>query len=192
MAATHNRPSTPSRTLAQSPTCSSGGGGTPPRWTSRAPRTLAQSPTCSSGGGGTPPRSPSWAPRTLAQSPICSSGGGGTPPRRPSRVPRSSGSSSSAPGTASHRSSPTPASSSSTSSSSRPSPPRCSTGFEIFAFPCNQFGGQELGIDKEIVQIALTRFHAEYLISNKGSGGDDDGRREVRGLDGVGRTGAAH
>ncbi|XP_037411924.1 uncharacterized protein LOC119275223 [Triticum dicoccoides] len=27
-------------------------------------------------------------------------------------------------------------------------------GFEIFAFPCNQFGAQELGIDKEIVQIA--------------------------------------
>ena len=27
-------------------------------------------------------------------------------------------------------------------------------GFEIFAFPCNQFGGQELGIYKEIVQIA--------------------------------------
>ncbi|EMS53172.1 hypothetical protein TRIUR3_22824 [Triticum urartu] len=26
--------------------------------------------------------------------------------------------------------------------------------FEIFAFPCNQFGGQELGIDKEIVHIA--------------------------------------
>ncbi|XP_044323652.1 leucine-rich repeat extensin-like protein 5 isoform X2 [Triticum aestivum] len=136
MAATHNRPSTPSRTLAQSPTCSSGGGGTPPRWTSRAPRTLAQSPTCSSGGGGTPPRSPSWAPRTLAQSPICSSGGGGTPPRRPSRVPRSSGSSSSAPGTASHRSSPTPASSSSTSSSSRPSPPRCSTGFLFSSLLC--------------------------------------------------------
>ena len=65
-------------------------------------------------------------------------------------------------------------------------------GFEIFAFPCNQFGGQELGIDKEIVQIACTRFHAEYLIFDKGSGGDDDGRREVRGLDGVGRAGAAH
>uniref|UniRef100_A0A8R7TIV0 Uncharacterized protein n=1 Tax=Triticum urartu TaxID=4572 RepID=A0A8R7TIV0_TRIUA len=38
-----------------------------------------------------------------------------------------------------------------------PAPPTAATpsrGFEIFAFPCNQFGGQELGIDKENVQIA--------------------------------------
>ena len=37
----------------------------------------------------------------------------------------------------------------------------------MFAFPCNQFGGPELGIDKEIVQIACTRFNAEYLIFYK-------------------------
>ena len=42
------------------------------------------------------------------------------------------------------------------------------TGFEIFAFPCNLFGGPELGIDKEIIQIACTRFNAEYMIFLQG------------------------
>ncbi|KAG8065681.1 hypothetical protein GUJ93_ZPchr0004g39823 [Zizania palustris] len=37
-------------------------------------------------------------------------------------------------------------------------------GFEILAFPCNQFGGQEPGSNEEIVQFACTRFKAEYPI----------------------------
>ncbi|XP_044382344.1 probable phospholipid hydroperoxide glutathione peroxidase [Triticum aestivum] len=41
-------------------------------------------------------------------------------------------------------------------------------GFEIFAFPCNLFGGPELGIDKEIIQIACTRINAEYMIFLQG------------------------
>ncbi|XBJ03800.1 hypothetical protein VPH35_022863 [Triticum aestivum] len=41
------------------------------------------------------------------------------------------------------------------------------TGFEILAFPCNQFGGQEPGTNDEIVQFACTRFKAEYPIFDK-------------------------
>ncbi|XP_022928872.1 probable phospholipid hydroperoxide glutathione peroxidase [Cucurbita moschata] len=40
-------------------------------------------------------------------------------------------------------------------------------GFEILAFPCNQFGSQEPGTNEEIVQFACTRFKAEYPIFNK-------------------------
>ncbi|KAL6911946.1 hypothetical protein ACP4OV_000751 [Aristida adscensionis] len=40
-------------------------------------------------------------------------------------------------------------------------------GFEILAFPCNQFGGQEPGTNEEIVQFACTRFKAEYPIFDK-------------------------
>ncbi|VAH35347.1 probable phospholipid hydroperoxide glutathione peroxidase [Triticum urartu] len=40
-------------------------------------------------------------------------------------------------------------------------------GFEILAFPCNQFGGQEPGTNDEIVQFACTRFKAEYPIFDK-------------------------
>ncbi|XP_015688900.2 probable phospholipid hydroperoxide glutathione peroxidase [Oryza brachyantha] len=40
-------------------------------------------------------------------------------------------------------------------------------GFEILAFPCNQFGGQEPGSNEEIVQFACTRFKAEYPIFDK-------------------------
>jgi len=42
-----------------------------------------------------------------------------------------------------------------------------SSGFEILAFPCNQFGGQEPGTNEEIVQFACTRFKAEYPIFDK-------------------------
>lgn len=42
-----------------------------------------------------------------------------------------------------------------------------SLGFEILAFPCNQFGGQEPGTNEEIVQFACTRFKAEYPIFDK-------------------------
>ena len=42
-----------------------------------------------------------------------------------------------------------------------------SSGFEILAFPCNQFGGQEPGTNEEIVQLACTRFKAEYSIFDK-------------------------
>ena len=40
-------------------------------------------------------------------------------------------------------------------------------GFEILAFPCNQFGSQEPGTNEEIVQFACTRFKAEYPIFDK-------------------------
>ncbi|KAJ7536862.1 hypothetical protein O6H91_12G085600 [Diphasiastrum complanatum] len=40
-------------------------------------------------------------------------------------------------------------------------------GFEILAFPCNQFGGQEPGSNEDIVQFACTRFKAEFPIFDK-------------------------
>ncbi|KAJ6703598.1 GLUTATHIONE PEROXIDASE [Salix viminalis] len=40
-------------------------------------------------------------------------------------------------------------------------------GFEILAFPCNQFGSQEPGNSEEIVEFACTRFKAEYPIFDK-------------------------
>ncbi|CAN6721999.1 unnamed protein product [Malus baccata var. baccata] len=40
-------------------------------------------------------------------------------------------------------------------------------GFEILAFPCNQFGGQEPGSNGEIKQFACTRFKAEFPIFDK-------------------------
>ncbi|CAM8946451.1 unnamed protein product [Rhodiola kirilowii] len=40
-------------------------------------------------------------------------------------------------------------------------------GFEILAFPCNQFGGQEPGTNEQIVEFACTRFKAEYPIFDK-------------------------
>ncbi|MBA0773441.1 hypothetical protein Gotri_008716 [Gossypium trilobum] len=40
-------------------------------------------------------------------------------------------------------------------------------GFEILAFPCNQFGGQEPGNNEEILEFACTRFKAEYPIFDK-------------------------
>ncbi|XP_020090839.1 probable phospholipid hydroperoxide glutathione peroxidase [Ananas comosus] len=42
-----------------------------------------------------------------------------------------------------------------------------SQGFEILAFPCNQFGGQEPGSNSEIKQFACTRFKAEFPIFDK-------------------------
>lgn len=41
------------------------------------------------------------------------------------------------------------------------------SGFEILAFPCNQFGGQEPGTNEEIKEFACTRFKAEYPIFDK-------------------------
>ncbi|KAG7545435.1 Glutathione peroxidase [Arabidopsis suecica] len=40
-------------------------------------------------------------------------------------------------------------------------------GFEILAFPCNQFGGQEPGSNPEIKQFACTRYKAEFPIFDK-------------------------
>lgn len=40
-------------------------------------------------------------------------------------------------------------------------------GFEILAFPCNQFGGQESGTNSDIKQFACTRFKAEFPIFDK-------------------------
>ncbi|KAL9252001.1 putative phospholipid hydroperoxide glutathione peroxidase [Drosera capensis] len=40
-------------------------------------------------------------------------------------------------------------------------------GFEILAFPCNQFGAQEPGTNDQILEFACTRFKAEYPIFDK-------------------------
>ncbi|KAM0918398.1 hypothetical protein ACQ4PT_008949 [Festuca glaucescens] len=40
-------------------------------------------------------------------------------------------------------------------------------GFEILAFPCNQFGFQEPGSNPQIKQFACTRFKAEFPIFDK-------------------------
>ncbi|KAJ0984904.1 hypothetical protein J5N97_003260 [Dioscorea zingiberensis] len=40
-------------------------------------------------------------------------------------------------------------------------------GFEILAFPCNQFGFQEPGSNSQIKQFACTRFKAEFPIFDK-------------------------
>lgn len=39
--------------------------------------------------------------------------------------------------------------------------------FEVLAFPCNQFGGQEPGTNEQIKEFACTRFKAEYPIFDK-------------------------
>ena len=41
------------------------------------------------------------------------------------------------------------------------------SGFEILAFPCNQFGWQEPGTNEEILEAACTRFKAEFPIFEK-------------------------
>ncbi|CAN6458891.1 unnamed protein product [Victoria cruziana] len=40
-------------------------------------------------------------------------------------------------------------------------------GFEILAFPCNQFGAQEPGTNPQIKHFACTRFKAEFPIFDK-------------------------
>lgn len=40
-------------------------------------------------------------------------------------------------------------------------------GFEILAFPCNQFAGQEPGSNEEIKEVACTLFKAEFPIFDK-------------------------
>ncbi|KAK8918559.1 hypothetical protein KSP39_PZI020961 [Platanthera zijinensis] len=40
-------------------------------------------------------------------------------------------------------------------------------GFEVLAFPCNQFGGQEPGSNPEIKRFACTKFKAEFPIFDK-------------------------
>ncbi|KAJ4712109.1 Glutathione peroxidase [Melia azedarach] len=40
-------------------------------------------------------------------------------------------------------------------------------GLEILAFPCNQFGGQEPGSNEHILEVACTRFKAEFPIFGK-------------------------
>ncbi|XP_058082167.1 probable phospholipid hydroperoxide glutathione peroxidase isoform X3 [Magnolia sinica] len=39
--------------------------------------------------------------------------------------------------------------------------------FEILAFPCNQFGSQEPGDNEQILEVACTRFKAEFPIFDK-------------------------
>lgn len=40
-------------------------------------------------------------------------------------------------------------------------------GLEILAFPCNQFGGQEPGSNKEIKENICTMFKGEFPIFDK-------------------------
>ncbi|KAJ0594430.1 putative glutathione peroxidase [Helianthus annuus] len=40
-------------------------------------------------------------------------------------------------------------------------------GFEILAFPCNQFGAQEPGTNEEIVDFVCTKFKSEFPIFDK-------------------------
>lgn len=42
-----------------------------------------------------------------------------------------------------------------------------SSGLEILAFPCNQFGAQEPGDNEQIQEFACTRFKAEFPIFDK-------------------------
>ncbi|KAJ4712110.1 Glutathione peroxidase [Melia azedarach] len=44
-------------------------------------------------------------------------------------------------------------------------------GSEILAFPCNQFGGQERGSNEQILEVARTRFKAEFPIFGKAIAG---------------------
>ncbi|RCU50821.1 glutathione peroxidase [Corallincola holothuriorum] len=40
-------------------------------------------------------------------------------------------------------------------------------GFEVLAFPCNQFGGQEQGSDAEIAQFCDLNFHISFPLFSK-------------------------
>jgi len=40
-------------------------------------------------------------------------------------------------------------------------------GFEILAFPCNQFAGQEPGNNDEIAEVVCTRFKSEFPVFDK-------------------------
>ncbi|KAB1213334.1 putative glutathione peroxidase 3, mitochondrial [Morella rubra] len=42
-----------------------------------------------------------------------------------------------------------------------------SQGFEILAFPCNQFAGQEPGSNEEIQEVVCTMFKAEFPVFDK-------------------------
>lgn len=41
------------------------------------------------------------------------------------------------------------------------------SGFEVLAFPCNQFLKQEPGTSKDAQEFACTRYKAEYPIFHK-------------------------
>ncbi|KAL1834817.1 hypothetical protein DCAR_0105040 [Daucus carota subsp. sativus] len=41
------------------------------------------------------------------------------------------------------------------------------SGFEILAFPCNQFAGQEPGTTEQIANFVCTKFKAEYPVFDK-------------------------
>lgn len=41
------------------------------------------------------------------------------------------------------------------------------TGLEILAFPCNQFGEEEPGSNDQIVDFVCTRFKSEFPIFGK-------------------------
>ena len=40
-------------------------------------------------------------------------------------------------------------------------------GFQVLAFPCNQFGGQEPGSEAEVVEMVCKRFKADFPIMSK-------------------------
>jgi len=52
-------------------------------------------------------------------------------------------------------------------------------GFEILAFPFNQFAGQEPGSNKEIKEVACTMFKAESPIFWTGYTGQEGGQEIV-------------
>jgi glutathione peroxidase len=39
--------------------------------------------------------------------------------------------------------------------------------FEVLAFPCNQFGGQEPGSDAEVLEFAQTKYNVNFQMFSK-------------------------
>ena len=42
-----------------------------------------------------------------------------------------------------------------------------SSGFNVLAFPCNQFGAQEPGSNEEILKFAQTKYHVNFPMFSK-------------------------
>nr|GEX85702.1 probable glutathione peroxidase 8 [Tanacetum cinerariifolium] len=40
-------------------------------------------------------------------------------------------------------------------------------GFEVLAFPCNQFGDEEPGSNEQILEFVCTRFKSEFVVFDK-------------------------
>ena len=48
------------------------------------------------------------------------------------------------------------------------------SGFEVLAFPCNEFGGQEPGTNEEIREFCRINFKADFVVFNKVRVSGDD------------------